>query len=197
MRLTTFFFILVFTSIFSSCDYIITDLFRDRTTRKIVHYMETKLPLDSDTCLIDLRTVLKVDYDSLLIVCEFTQDEEISMLLGFPYKSPFFSSIPDSHSRIFLLKNSRIVYQNTFYCQDFCFNGITQRIVDDFGESDFYMIHYSPYYSVKRLQQNDVHHPFYYVLTLLGERETIFISRWDDDAKANQYRRINDYDNYP
>ncbi len=183
--------------VISLCVYLLEELTRDRTTRRLIHYLETELTDGCDNCIIDLRKALKVDYDSLYVFCEYTQDEEISSILGRQYNSPFLSGIPDSHHRIILIKNNKLVYQNVYSSQEFEFDRITQKIVDN--NTGGYLIHYSPYYYVKRIPRNgDLLHPNSYRLAVSASRDSLYVYRWDRQyGEKNVFRIVGSDEKYP
>ena len=156
----------MFVGLFFACNH---------TDKKIIKYVKSVCPSGSDTCRIDLRKVLNVDYDCMYLFCEFTQPDEISSIMGIAYSSN--KTITDSKYRIILLKNNQIVYEDDFYIRYMDFVRITER-VDTIRKNVNYLVHYSPYYLVsKHFSENDTN-PFYYLMEI---------------SKNKQYRRT-DYD---
>lgn len=132
--------------------------------RKIIKYVQTSCP-NNDTCHIDLREVLKVDYDCMYLFGEFTQPDEISSIMGIPYESN--KTITDSKYRVILLKDSNVVYEDEFHSHTMYFYRITDRI-DTTHIKTFYLVHYSPYYLV--IKEKDDYGEFYYCLLTISNK---------------------------
>ncbi len=130
--------LLMFAGLFFACNH---------TDKRIIKYVESVCPNSSDTCRIDLRKVLKVDYDCMYLFGEFTQPDEISSVMGIAYSSN--KTIADSERRIILLKNNQIVYEDDFHIRFMDFEEITER-VDTIRKNSYYLVHYSPYYLVSK-----------------------------------------------
>ena len=98
--------------------------------RKIVSYIETNCIfeycdswlIDKNTnfqvdtcgvCYIDLRNVLKIDFDRIYVFGETTTAKQISKVIGIPYTNNRF--ISDSRYRIIFFKNNKIVHEEDFY----------------------------------------------------------------------------------
>lgn len=128
--------LLMFAVLFFSCNH---------TDKSIIRYVKSVCPNISDTCKIDLRKVLKVDYDCMYLFGEFTPSDEISSVMGISYNSK--KTIADSEKRIILLKNSQIVYEDDFSTHFVVFEEITERF-DTIHKNTYYLVHYSPYYLV-------------------------------------------------
>ncbi len=104
--------------IFFCCCIIFTSC---KKTDKILYYY-----IDCDNPnieLVDLKKALKVDYDTAFLFSECTNDKEIEMVLGMPY--PHKTFLQDSEHKLILLKNHKVVYDNSFYCRkiEFLFHG--------------------------------------------------------------------------
>lgn len=164
MKTLKIIFLLVSVSLFFACDH---------TDKKIIKYVQSVCPNDSDTCRIDLRQVLKVDYDCMYLFCEFTQPNEISSIMGISYNSN--KTIADSEFRIILIKKNKIVYEDDYSTRFMRFIEITER-VDTIRKNANYLVHYSPYYLVNKDLDDNAN---YYYLTEI--------------SKNIQYRRT-DYD---
>lgn len=83
--------------------------------RKIIKYAQTVCS-QNDTCRIDLREVLKVDYDCMYLFGEFTQPDEISSIMGIIYKRN--KTITDSKHRVILLKDNTVVYEDDYHSRN-------------------------------------------------------------------------------
>jgi hypothetical protein len=130
--------LLILLGLFFACNH---------TDKRIIKYVQSICPNGSDTCRIDLREVLKVDYDRMYLFGEFTQSDEISSVIGVVYKRN--KTIADSEWRIILLKNNKIVYEDDFPTRFMSFEEITEK-VDTIHKNTPYLVHYSPYYLVSR-----------------------------------------------
>ena len=116
------------------------------TDKKIIHYIQNLECID--TCCIDLRNVLNVDYDIMYLFGEFTLDDEISSIIGIEYQEN--KVITDSKYRIILVKNNKIVYEDDFYQKNINFITITNERDAVNCSSLFYLVHYSPFYLVTK-----------------------------------------------
>ena len=121
------------------------------TNKKITRYLRDFECMD--TCRVDLRQVLNVDYDKMYLFGESILDDDISSIIGQKYRySPFFKNyiIPDSKYRIILLKDNKIVYEDDFYQRGIIFTEITnERDTINFANI-FYLVHHSPFYLVTK-----------------------------------------------
>ena len=123
----------------------------------------------NDTVLVDLRELLKIDYDSLFIFCEYTPDSQIASVLNQQYISPNrLKYIPDSYSRIILLKADSIVYQRNYSNDTYRFDKMTDRLDSNALSC---CIHYSPYYLVKKKKREPyiLFSPYQYVFTHVND----------------------------
>ena len=166
--------LLILLSLFFACNH---------TDKRIIKYVQSVYPNGSDTCRIDLREVLKVDYDRMYLFCEFTQSDDISSIIGVEYKRN--KTIADSEWRIILLKNNKIVYEDDFHTRFMRFEEITDK-VDTIHKKIPYLIHHSPYYLVTtsfRENQNK-----YYSLREISEhiqyRRTVY--DWEKGYKFEE-----------
>ena len=82
----------------------------DNTLRNYID--KTCLFKNKDTCVINLKDALKIDFDTMFIFGEYTQKNEISSILQISYKNT--KPIEDSHYRIILLKSKLIIYEDDF-----------------------------------------------------------------------------------
>ena len=140
----------------------------NQTDKKIFKYVQSICSNDVDTCRIDLRQALNVDYDKMYLFGESTTDDEISSIIGQEYHKN--KTITDSKYRIILLKNQKIVYENDFYQHDIYFAEITEERDTINLPTFFYLIHNTPYYFVtKKYHTNNTE--CYYVLTLISKKE--------------------------
>lgn len=84
------------------------------TNDKLKSYIESHCNFnDVDSCYIDIKDALKINYDEIYIFGETTMEDEISEIIGIPYKNDKF--IPDSKYRMILLKDKKIVYEDDYY----------------------------------------------------------------------------------
>lgn len=157
----------MFTGLFFACNH---------TDKRIIKYVESVCPNDNDTCKIDLRQILKVDYDCMYLFCELTQPDEISSVMGIAYSSN--KSIADSEFRIILVKENKIVYEDDFSTRFMRFAEITER-VDTIRKNANYLLHYSPYYLVSK----DLHDnaDYYYYLTEISNNAQYRRTDYDSD----------------
>lgn len=72
---------------------------------------------------INLKKALNVDYDTAFLFGDCTNNKEIEKALGTPYPQKTF--LKDSEYKLILLKDNKIVYDNSFYCHrmEFFFYG--------------------------------------------------------------------------
>lgn len=153
---------LYFVFVLCSCNY---------TETKIVKYIDSVCLSETDSCVVDLRQILKIDYDSLYLFCEFTQPEEISSILNINYVNK--KTITDSKWRIILLKSDKVVYEYDYNTRFLRFEDVTERI-DTINKNANYLVHYNPYYYVTK--------------TIYNEKDYYLLSPISDD---NQYYRTN------
>jgi len=151
--------LLMFVGLFFACNH---------TDTKIIKYVKSVCPNGSDTCRIDLRQVLKVDYDCMYLFGEFTQPDEISSVMGIAYSSN--KTIADSEFRIILLKNNQIVYEDDFYTRFMDFEEITER-VDTIHKNLYYLVHYSPYYYSVRMNLDYSDNTYYYLTVISNNKQ--------------------------
>ena len=160
--------------ILPACNEVCSVFFMDKTSRSIYGYLNDYYPKDNlDSICIDLRQVLKKDYDSLFVFCEYTPDNLISMVLKQNYTSPRrLKYIPDSYSRIILLKKDSIIYQDNYYHGFIYIDNITVR--RDSVDKEC-LIHYSPYYLVKRSSNESgfLFPKYSYSLIQISDRESL------------------------
>ena len=84
------------------------------TDDKLNKYIESHCTFNgSDTCYIDIKDALKVDYDKMYLFGETTTADEISKIIGISYTNNKY--ISDSKYRMILLKNDKIVYEDDYY----------------------------------------------------------------------------------
>jgi len=141
--------LLMLSGLFFACNH---------TDTKIIKYVQSACPSNTDTCTIDLQKILNVDYDSMFLFGEFTQPDEISSIMGITYSSN--KTIPDSEKRIILLKDKQIVYENDFSTRFMKFEEITERI-DTVQKNSFYLVHYSSLYLVSKDLYNESNYIYY------------------------------------
>lgn len=147
MKALKFISLLMLSGLFFACNH---------TDRKIIKYVESVCPKGCDTCSIDLRQALKINYDTMYLFCEFTQSDEISSIMGIPYRSN--KTIVDSEYRIILLKNNKIVYEDDIPSRFMAFERITERL--PLHKNYFYLVHSSHYYLVRKIGSD-----YYYLLS--------------------------------
>lgn len=94
---------------------------RNNTDELINKYIEHNCAFNGkDTCYIDLKDVLNVDYDTMYVFGEYTQLQGIRLIIGVQdYNDenillPKGFVVEDSHKKIILIKNGNIVYDNDF-----------------------------------------------------------------------------------
>lgn len=99
---------------FDGIKYFLQEPFAYKTPKIISKYIESNYSLgENDTCSIDLRKALNVDYDTMYLFGECTTAEEISQIINIPYQNNKY--IYDSKYRIILIKNRTVVYEDDFY----------------------------------------------------------------------------------
>lgn len=135
------------------------------TDGRIMKYMQHHPISVGDSCFIDLKDVLGIEYDSMYLFLEYT-NYQIPEVLHIPQGKQIY----DSHKRIILLKNNDVVYIDDFPIQNIDFADITERFYttqnDDF-EGYTHLVHYGTLYEIKRIKEN------YYVLSkqYTGEKQ--------------------------
>lgn len=89
------------------------------TDEKLSSYLKNECVFDTkNTCYLDLKKVFEVDYDTMFVFTEYTQLEGVRLILAMPdYNSnnvllPKGFLVEDSHRKIILVKNRRIVYED-------------------------------------------------------------------------------------
>ena len=117
------------------------------TDKKIIKYVQSLCTNGEDSCRIDLRQVLNIDYDRMYLFCEYTPAKEISLAIGQKYMSN--KTIAASEDRIILLKNNKIVYEDDFRNRFLEFIPITESL-ESANKNWTYLVHYSPYYLVTK-----------------------------------------------
>jgi hypothetical protein len=156
LKITT---LLILSGLFLACNH---------TDKKIIRYVQSVCPNDWDSCRIDLRKVLKIDYDRVYLFCEFTQSDKIASVIGIAYSSD--KTIADSEWRIILLKDNEIVYEDDFPTRFMRFRETTAKI-DTINKNLLYLLHYSPYYLVTRGINNYDKGYYYYLEEISNETQ--------------------------
>ena len=174
MRLLKFILFIICTSLLLSCNNI---------DRKVIKYVQSTCP-QSDTCVLDLREVLDVDYDCMYIFGEFTQPDKISSIMGIPYKSN--KIITDSKYRVILLKDNNVVYEDEFHSRTMYFAEITDRL-DTTHTNEYYLVHYSPYYHVIK-DKND-QGKYYYWLLSISDKPQYYRAVYDHE-EGYSYKKV-------
>lgn len=100
---------------FDGIKYFFEELFfSHKTPKTISKYIEINYNLEeNDTCSIDLRKVLNVDYDTMYLFSGWTTEKEISKTINIPYQND--KTLHDNKCRIILTKDGKIVYEDVFY----------------------------------------------------------------------------------
>lgn len=148
------------------------------TAKKITDYIDQSCYSFGDTCRIDLREALEVDYDRLYLFNEYTAEHEISSVLDIDYKSD--KTIGDSRFRMILLKKNQIVYEDDLNTRLIRFVEITEK-ADTTHKSTKYLMHSTPYYTVTKLNANSTD---YYLLTAISDQKQY---RYSEYAWPNGY----------
>lgn len=85
---------------------------------RFTSYIDKNCNFDAeDTCYINLKNIFKVDYDTMFVFEEYTQLQGIRLILGInSYNStnilmPKGMLVEDSHNKIILIKNHKIVFE--------------------------------------------------------------------------------------
>jgi len=102
---------------------------------------------NNDTCEIDLQKALNVKYEVMYLFGEYTQADDISAVMGIEYFRK--KSIVDSHKRIILLRDNKIVYEDDFSTLYLRFSEITEK-VDTVNKNNPYLVHYGSRYKLIR-----------------------------------------------
>ena len=101
------------------------------TDDKLNKYIEAHCSFNGlDTCYINIKEALKIDYDEMYLFGESTMADEISKVIGIPYNNDKY--ITDSKYRMILLKNNEIVYEDDYYQKHTYFFNIENRIEVNF-----------------------------------------------------------------
>lgn len=94
---------------------------RKNTDEILNAYIERKCDFNGiDTCYIDLKDALRVDYDTMYVFGEYTQLQGIRLIVGIEnynnenFLLPKGFVVEDSHRKIILIKDRKIVYDNDF-----------------------------------------------------------------------------------
>lgn len=149
------------------------------TSYKISDYIRESCYNGYQTCKIDLREALKVDYDRLYLFNEYTTENEIKSVLSIEYKS--HKTIADSEFRIILLKNNQIVYEDNFNTRFIRFVEVTEK-ADTIHKNTKYLMHSTPYYTVTKLNSNSTD---YHLLTAISDQKQY---RYSDYSWPNGYK---------
>ena len=131
------------------------------TDDKINKYIESHCSFNgTDLCYIDIKDVLKIDYDKMYLFGETTMANEISKVIGIPYNNDKY--ISDSKYRIILLKDNKIVYEDDYYQKYTYFFSLANRI-----EENFYCALYTTsIFGVEKVGDNN---RFTYILTIVED----------------------------
>ena len=70
---------------------------------------------DSDSCVVDLRITLGIDWDYLYVFNEYDSPSLISEIIGITYSGRM---VPDQHSRIILVKGTKVAAEDDYCWQD-------------------------------------------------------------------------------
>lgn len=89
--------------IFASCK---------KTDKILFSYIDSANPQGG---VINMKDALKVDYDTAFLFSECTTNKDIETILEMPYPKKTF--LQDSEYKLILLRNHKIVYDNSFYCK--------------------------------------------------------------------------------
>lgn len=83
----------------------------------IIGFAERKLSLEkTDSCIIDLREVFNVEFDTMYVFDEYTQLEGIRLIIGKPtfvdrnIVMPTEILVEDGHQKVILLHNNSVVF---------------------------------------------------------------------------------------
>jgi hypothetical protein len=128
------------------------------TDDKLNKYIEIHCSFyGSDTCYINIKEALKIDYNRMYLFGETTTANEISKILGIPYKNNKY--IPDSKYRIILLKNNKIIYEDDYYQKNVSFFSLENRV-----EVNFYCALYTTSNFWVEKREHNGKYPYFYLL---------------------------------
>lgn len=83
-----------------------------RTDKILFSYIDSACSIGEQ---VNLKAALNVDYDTAFLFGECTNGKEIENALGLPYPQKTF--LRDCEYKLMLLKNHKVVYDNSFYCE--------------------------------------------------------------------------------
>jgi hypothetical protein len=154
------------------------------TDKKIITYVSSVCSNYSDSCCIDLREALNIDYDKMYLFCEDTPDNVISKIIKQKYDKN--KHITDSKYRIILLKNNKIMYEDDFYQHYIEFAPITEERDTINYRNFYYLIHNSPYYSaIKGIKSSG--YIFYKLMEISNNTQYRWVS---DNEKGYVFEKI-------
>lgn len=112
--------------------------------RRFYSFIENNCSFEnSDTAYIDLKDYFKVNFDTMYVFGEYTQLEGVRLILGIKnYRSknammPKGFLVEDSHNKIILLKNHKIVFDEDIKSPYFYDDGIEVKKVGIFDGEAF------------------------------------------------------------
>lgn len=125
------------------------------TDDKLRSYIEKHCDFKSkDTCDINIKDALNVDFDTMYVFGEYTQMEEFNSILRLPYKNT--KLVEDSHYRIILLKNREIVYEDDFeqYYSKISRGENVKRVADE-NMTCYCRMYVSPIFKVEKVDNDN------------------------------------------
>ncbi len=111
---------------------------------------------------IDLKKVLKVDYDTLYLI-SVGFESDISKIIGFPYHGGDFTIESEDKNLLLLVKQNKVVYKGTLEHFDkimFMYPTIWRN--DFFTSSSCLLKHSSSIYKVERERDGFLYHYYLY-----------------------------------
>lgn len=141
------------------------------TDDKLRIYIEQKCGFTNGySCSINIKEALNVDYDTMFIFNEYSEEGMIGRMLGIKYSStnllmPNNLLVQDSHYKMILLKNKQIVYENDFEPQYIDFSGgIKLGVVYNKKFIAYCTIYKSPIFFVKKIDNSEESNRKYFYL---------------------------------
>lgn len=126
------------------------------TNTLITKYIEKNcsFTVQNDSCVIDIRNVFNIEWDTMYIFPSWSMEEDISSALGIHYQGSY---VKDDTKRIIFVKDKKVVSEDDYY------ESGQNTIEFEYTNWPDQRIKYStPMFTVKRMQEKD---GFLYKLT--------------------------------
>ena len=128
------------------------------TDNKLNNYIESHCNFNlADTCYINLKDALNIEYDKMYFFVEYTSEDEISEIMGIPYSNT--KRIHDSEKKIILLKNDKVVYDDTYYPWRIYFS-LNYNMLQHFS----YDMYTTQTFKIIKRKNNSGRYPYYYMI---------------------------------